>query len=201
MKNNHPLFFSFIPIKDYNSLIIKMLLFFFSFGLDFTINTLFFNDNTMHKIYEDKGEFNFLYQIPQILLSTLISKIIDLIIKPSGLSQDNIVGLKKEKIKKNLDIKFLILTKSLKIRFTFFFIIIFLLLCFFLYYITCFCAVYSNTQIHLIKDSVLSFTIGLLYPFGTFLIPGILRISALSNKKGKGKYLYKFSSLIENILC
>ena len=76
LKNNHPLFFSFITCNDYNSFI-KMFLFFYSFSLDFTINTLFFNDNTMHKIYEDKGEFNFLYQLPQIILSTLISKIID----------------------------------------------------------------------------------------------------------------------------
>ena len=83
LKNNHPLFFSFTPYKDYNSRIIKIFLFFFSFSLDFTINAVFFNDDTMHKIYEDKGKFNFLYQIPQILYSTLISKFIDsLIIYP-----------------------------------------------------------------------------------------------------------------------
>ena len=52
-----------------------MFLFFYSFGLDFTVNTLFFNDETMHQIYEDKGEFNILYQIPQILLSTVILKL------------------------------------------------------------------------------------------------------------------------------
>ncbi len=60
LKNNHPLFFSFASYKDYNSRIIKMFLFFFSFSLDFTINALFFNDDTMHKIYEDIGKFNFL---------------------------------------------------------------------------------------------------------------------------------------------
>ena len=118
-----------------------------------------------------------------------------------GLSQDNIVRLKKGKIKKRLNIKYKILTKSLKVKFTFFFIIIFLILCFFLYYTTCFCGVYINTQIHLIKDSILSFTIGLLYPFGMLLIPGIFRISALTIKKPKGKCIYKFSSFIENILC
>ena len=77
IKNNHSIIFSFSPYKDYNSRVIKMFLFFFSFSLDFTINALFFNDNTMHKIYEDKGKFNFLYQIPQILYSTIISRFID----------------------------------------------------------------------------------------------------------------------------
>jgi hypothetical protein len=53
IKNNHPLIVSFIPFKDYNSLVIKMFLFFFSFSLDLTINAIFFTDDTMHKIHED----------------------------------------------------------------------------------------------------------------------------------------------------
>jgi len=56
----------------------------------------------MHKIYEDKGKFNFLYQIPQILYSTLISRIIDAIIRPLALSQDNISGFKQEQNKKKV---------------------------------------------------------------------------------------------------
>jgi glycogen debranching enzyme len=67
--------------------------------LDFVINALFFTDDTMHKIYEDKGEFNFLYQLPQILYSTLISRFIDSFIKNFALSQDNIIDLKHEKEK------------------------------------------------------------------------------------------------------
>ena len=53
----------------------------------------------MHKIYEDKGKFNFLYQLPQIIYSSIICRIIDTIIKSFGLSQDNIVELKQEKEK------------------------------------------------------------------------------------------------------
>ena len=59
LKNNHSIIFSFFPFDDYNSKIIKMFLFFFSFSLDFTINALFFTDDTMNKIYQDKGKFNF----------------------------------------------------------------------------------------------------------------------------------------------
>ena len=53
MKNNNLLLFSFYPIKDYNSQIIKISLFFFFFSSHFTINALFFTDETMHKIYID----------------------------------------------------------------------------------------------------------------------------------------------------
>ena len=48
--------------NDYNSQIIKIFLFFFFFSVHFTINALFFNDDTMHKIYIDEGSFNFVYQ-------------------------------------------------------------------------------------------------------------------------------------------
>ena len=100
----------------------------------------------MHKIYEDKGEFNFLYQLPQIILSTLISKIIDSIIKTLSLTQDNIVQLKNIKNKTGLDTKYKIIIRTFKIKFTFFFVIIFLFLSFILYYITCFCGIYVNTS-------------------------------------------------------
>ena len=59
LKYNHPLSFSFASYNDYNIQIIKKFLFFFSFCLDLTINALFFTDETIHKIYQDKGKFNF----------------------------------------------------------------------------------------------------------------------------------------------
>ena len=201
LKNNHPLFFSFASYKDYNSRIIKMFLFFFSFSLDFTINALFFNDDTMHKIYEDKGKFNFLYQIPQILYSTLISKFIDSLIKNLALSQDNVVSLKQENEKTNLDKKYRKkLLRVLKIKFTFFFIISFIILLLFWYYIACFCGIYVNTQMHLINDSVISLITSLFLPFIINLIPGIFRIPALKVENPTRRFLYKFSSFVENYL-
>ena len=97
LKYNHPLIFSFSLYNDYNSKIIRFFLFFFSFGLDLSINALFFTDEAMHKIHQDKGTFDFLYQIPQIIYSVLISRFIDSLIRKLALSQDNIVGLKQSK--------------------------------------------------------------------------------------------------------
>ena len=196
IKNNHPIIFSFASFKDYNSRIIKMFLFFFSFSLDFTINSFFFNDDTMHKLYEDKGKYNFLFQIPQILYSAIIGRFIDALIKNLALSQDNIVELKKEK--KSIDKNYLEkLIRILKIKFICFFIICFIILLFFWYYIICFCGIYENTQMHLISDSMISLSISLLLPFLLYLIPGIFRISGLRSEK---PYLYKFSSFLENYL-
>ena len=70
------LIFTFYTNNDYNSKMIKICLFLFSFALYFTVNALFYGDSTMHKIYEEKGNVNFIYYIPQILYSTIISAVI-----------------------------------------------------------------------------------------------------------------------------
>ena len=50
---------------------------------------------------------------------------------------------------------------------------------------------------HLIKDSLLSFGVSLIYPVFTNLIPGIFRIAALNDKKGGSLCMYKLSQVIE----
>ena len=122
LKYNHPFLFSFGSYNDYNSKIIKIFLFFFSFCSDLAINALFFTDDTMHKIYEDKGEFNILYQLPQIIYSTIITKFIDSFIRKFALSQDNIVGLKQENIKIGFEKRNKKLLHFLKIKFIIFII-------------------------------------------------------------------------------
>ena len=58
LKLNHDFIFSFIYSKDYNSKIIKIDLFFISFAINYFVNGLFFDEGTMHKIYETNGSFN-----------------------------------------------------------------------------------------------------------------------------------------------
>ena len=199
LKYNHPISFSFASYDDYNIQIIKKFLFFFSFCSDFIINALFFTDETIHKIYQDKGKFNFLYQIPQTLYSTLIGKFIDTLIKNLALSQDIIIDLKEEKIK-NLESKHRKIIRIFNIKFILFFILSFIVLLFFWYYIVCFCGIYINSQSHLIKDSVISLITSLFIPFVLNLIPGIFRVSSLNSRNTSHKYLYKFSIFLENYL-
>jgi len=190
------LIFSFYTSNDYNSKMVKICLFLFSFALYFTVNALFYSDSTMHKIYEDNGKFNFIYQIPLIIYSTLISSVINIIVSTLSLTEKNIISLKKGNNLKNQE---LIVIKSIRIKYVFFFILSYLFLGLFWYYISCFCAVYRNTQIHLIKDSVISFVLCLIYPFFLCLIPGIFRIPALKPGKNDMKCLYKFSKIAQLI--
>ena len=117
LRMKHMLIFTFYTYTDYNSKFIKIILFLFSFSLSFTINALFFDDKTLHKIYEDKGEFNFIYQIPNILYSTIITSLINIIIKYLSLTENKILEIKKE----NNFVKDKIFTNLKKLYFFFFF--------------------------------------------------------------------------------
>ena len=195
--------FSFFYDNDYNSKIIKIDLFFVDFVISFAVNALFFTDNTMHKIYEDKGQFEFIYQLPQIVFSSLISIIIGILLNFLALSEGHIIDFKNEKDNKekledkNIDKKGKALNKKLKIKFELYFIISTILLLFFWYYLSMFCAVYKNTQIHLIKDTFISFGVSFLYPFFISLLPGLFRIPSLSNKRKNRRYLYIISKILQ----
>jgi len=155
----------------------------------------------MHKIYKDKGKYDLLFRIPQILYSTFISKLIDTLIKSLSLHQDYIVELKQEIGKNNIKKKNNEILKIIKIKIILFFILSFVILSCFWYYIICFCWIYVNTQIHLMKDSIISLLTSFLYPLVLCLIPGIFRIISLRMKYPSGRYLYKFSSFLENYLA
>ena len=197
IKSKHNLIFSFYYNEDYNSKIIKMDLFFISLAGYYAINGLFFNDDTMHKIYETKGKYNLEYNIPRIIYSSLISIVLNKILKVLALSNDAILDFKQIKNKNDIDKEKNNLLNKLKIKFILYYIISSILILFFWYYISMFGAIYKNTQVHLLKDTLISFGLSLIYPFGIYLLPGIFRIPALSNRKNKKKYLYNFSKLLQ----
>ena len=198
IRTKHLLFFSFMPQFDYNPRILKIFLFFFNFTTNFIINALFFNENTMHKIYIEKGTFNFIYNIPQIIYSSVISGLINAIIKILALSYSIFTDMKEINNKNTINIEAKKSITILKIKFFFFFFASFVFLVLFWIYLACFCAVYKNTQIYLIKNTLISFSTSMIYPFGLYIIPGIVRIYAL---KGKNKEcLYEFSKYIQIII-
>ena len=150
----------------------------------------------MHKIHEDNGDSNIFYRIPQILYSSIVSSIINVILKLLSLSEKNILVIKRQN---NVNIAInnsKQIQKCIAIKFIIFFLLSYLLLLFFWYYISCFCAVYTNTQLILIKDTIVSFLLSMIYPFALNLLPGIFRIPALRSKDKNKKLLYQISGFI-----
>ena len=58
-------------------------------------------------------------------------------------------------------------------------------------------AVYPNTQLYLLKDTLLSFGQSLILPFVINLLPGLFRIPALANRRIKRKCLYYLSRILQ----
>ena len=173
-----------------------MYLFFFNFATYFFVNALFFTDETMGKINIDGGSFNFIYNLPQIIYSSIISAIINIIITLLAMTEDSFIEFRNKAIKEK---KLLILASKLKkifkIKFMFFFILNLIFLGCFWIYLSCFSAVYHNTQIHLIKDTLISFGTSFISPIIIYLLPGIFRIPALKNKNRK--ILYVISKVLQ----
>ena len=186
-----------INTNDYNSKYIKICLLLFKFSLYFMVSSLFFNDSSMHKIYEDEGEFNFIYQFPKMIYSNIICTLINYFINFFSSSQKNILEIKKEKAIKLPINLFNKLNRCLKIKFILFYLFSFIFLFIFWYYISSFCSVFINTQIPLIKNTLISFAISLLFPLLIYLIPGIFRIISIKSDKKDKQFLYKISKIIQ----
>ena len=199
IRTKHLLFFSFWNSFDYNSRILKIFLFFFNFTVSFMVNALFFNDDTMHKIYEEKGSFDFIYNIPQILYSSLISGFINGLIRTLAVTDSNVLNFKQNATKNDVNKKHEETIKVIKMKYVLFFIITSILLVAFWFYLACFCAVYKNTQIHLIKDTLISFGTAMIYHFGIYLFPGIFRLPALHDKEQDKEFMFKLSKALQLI--
>ena len=113
------------------------------------------------------------------------------------MSEKKIIQLKKDPSITKKKVKNLI--NCLKVKFFLFFEIEFSLFLLFWYYLSCFCAVYINTQVHLIKDALISFGISLIYPLLLYLIPGVFRIISLRSKNANRECLYKLSKMLQLI--
>ena len=103
-----------------------------------------------------------LYQLPKTIYSTILSSILDFIIKYLSLSNDTILDFKNNESTKDLNKQKKCLKNKLRIKFVLYFIKSSILLILFWYYIAMFGVIYKNTQIHLIKDTLIE---SLAYPF------------------------------------
>jgi hypothetical protein len=197
IKAKHPIIFSFWPRNDYNSIIIKVCLFFLSFSFYYFVNSLFFDEKTIHKIYEDKGIYNFIYLAPYILYSFLISHTLSVIIKYIFLSDRNLYEIKIQKTYRKANDKVSNVRRCLIIKYICFFVLSNIFLAFFWYYLSSFGAVYQNTQIYIIENTLISFAFSFIYPFVINTIPCLLRIYSL--KESNRELCYKISKYIQYI--
>ena len=192
----NPILFSFCPRKDYNSIIIRTCIFSLSFSIYYATNFVFFNDDILHKIYEEGGKYDVVYFIPKIAISFGVGYLITAIIKFIFLSERNLLRIKFDTA--NLSIAHTIADKerrNLIIKYVFFFILGIIFLGFFWMLLSSFGAVYPNTQMFIFKNALISFAMALVYPFFSSIFPCILRMASLSSKNSE--CLFKLSKFFQ----
>ena len=207
IKTSHIFISTFLVNDDYNSTEIKICLFIFWLSIGFATNALFFNDSTLHKIYEDKGDYDYIYQLPFTIYSAIISFFMTKLLTLFGIVENSIAKKVKDinssknperELDKIGEIKDCLC--SIKCKFIIFFSLIIFLFLLFWYYSSCFCAVFPNTQIPLIKDTARSYAQSLIVPLFLVLIPTTMKYCSLP-KKGKVKYKEKDKKKEEDNKC
>ena len=212
IKNRQFLLFSLLDFNSYNSVILKKPIFFLSFIYNYGINAFFFTDEVMNKIYENEGKYDIETLTPNAVYSALAATgLLKILMILLLLSERNVLNVKNQKTE-NLAIESK--NHALKIicvKLVFFFIINVGLLIFFMFYLTCFNALYPNTQIYLIINTCISFFISNLLTFLYSLIPALFRNDILKYKEKKAarykagsevgdvQYIYNLSKFLQNL--
>ena len=149
----------------------------------------------MHKLFLNYGKYDIFQQIPQITYSTIISQLIEVFLCFLSLTDKYMYQFKSYlisgKINRNQEI-----IRCIRLKLNIFFLFTFIIFIIFWYIITVFCGVYRNTQITFIKDSLISLSISMIYPFVIYFFTSILRICALRSSKKNMRCLYKLSYII-----
>ena len=115
------------------------------------------------------------------------------------LSESNILEIKRQK---SLIIAHRNTSKvisRLRTKYIFFFLLgsIFLIICWAL--VSSFGVVYKNSELILLKNTLISFMISFIYPFFINIFPCLFRTCSLSSKKHNLGCIYSFSKLLQLI--
>ena len=192
IKRENIIIFTFFTCDDYNLFYIKLSRFLFLMASDMAFNAFFFSDDSMHKLYLNYGKYDFIQDIPQIVYSTIFSQLIEVFICFLSLTDKYFYEIKESVLKGKSNKTFKIF-HIIDVKLSFFYLFTFISFIFYYYIIYLFCAVYKNTQIIFLKDSLISFSTGLTYSLVLYFISSSLRICSF--KCGKN-YIFKFSELI-----
>ena len=161
---------------------------------------LFFVHETMRRKYTQNQNMTFIEKLPQFIFTLLVAHALEVLLCYLGMTDTHFYEIKelpskdKKKGEKVMDI-----LSKIKKKLVSFFCVTFILFLFFWYFISAFCAVYQNTQIIYLRDSMISFAISLIDPFFIYGLTCLLRwisLLTLCKKKCCCKIVFKISDII-----
>ena len=182
LKFSHIILNLILRWDDFNIFTVKLGLLFMTFPINLTFNIFFFTNKKMKINYANamKDISLFWSNIANSVYSSILSNVLLIILKFICLSHNSIRSLKKIDDINLAQKKSEGVLRCIKARIIIYYILSFIFLIIFGYYILCFCSVFENTQIELVRSTFTSWLISLLYPFIICFFTSIIR--ALSFK-------------------
>ena len=202
LKTKQILFLTFGCKTDFNPRTMKISFFLFVFSLFLVSNTIFINDSLLHKLYISEGNISILSDLPKILYATIISSTIKNLLLLISFPESDILLIRRnssiQHFKANHGIQ-----KSISmviIRCYFYFLLSMLILFLFWIYIASFFMVFQNTQFYVIKNTIISFGISLVYPIILYIFPALIRSASLKETGTQSSYCFYVIATILQIL-
>ena len=197
IQREHIVFYVFIKCNDFSLLSIKLIRLIFLIVSNMALNAFLFSDDSIHKLFVDHGKYDFIRQIPKIFYSIVFTELIELLLCYLSLTDKPMYRIKSYILKNDtntntIEEEF----KCMKIKLIIYYLFTTIFFALYWYIISVFCGVYTNTQIAFIKDSSISFSICLIYPFVIYFFSNSLRIYALRDSKKRLKCIYKLGNII-----
>ena len=193
---SHIILSVFFRFGDFNLFTVKLGLFFMTFPINLTMNIFFFTNESITLDYlKSADDFSSIWRhIDNTLYSSLLSSFLLILLKLLCLTHNSVRQLRKIRDVNEAQQKSNCILLCVKIRIAIYYVLSFAFLIIFGFYVLCFCAVFENTQITLIKSTFTSWLISLLYPFIICLITSLVRKASFSCNS---KFLYGVKKIMQ----
>ena len=174
----------FFRFNDYNLFVVKFGLFFMTFPINLTMNIFFFTNKSMKVNYIKSMDdiSTFWSNIDNTVYSSILANTLLIILKLLCLTHNSVRKLRKIPNVNEAQAKSVSVLRCTKARIIIYYILSLFFLIIFGFYVLCFCAVFENTQIELVKSTFTSWLISLFYPFIICFITSIIRKLSFSFK-------------------
>ena len=167
-----------------------------TFPINLTFNIFFYTNKAIKVSYTNALDdiSGFWKSIANSVYSSLLSSTLLILLKFICLTHNSVRQLRKFRDLTAAKTKSVCVLRCIKVRVVIYYILSFAFLIIFGYYILCFCAVFENTQIQLVKSTFTSWLISLIYPLIICLITSIFRALAF---KCKNRILYAIKQMMQ----
>jgi hypothetical protein len=192
--------FTFNSKNDYNSKIIKFCFLLYTLAIFLFVNTAFIDDNILHDLYLLQGKISIFHFINIIIYTTIISTTIKNILLLIIFTESNIISI-REDYEYNINEKVRQVLAIIRVKCCLFFVLMILTLSFLWIYLSCFFSIFRNTQIFVLKNTLISFGISSVIPIILGIFPCIMRCFALINREKQDRVgIYHLSKILQIII-